>query len=97
MTIFYADDKVFLKELNVMHELGVLCHVVRTVERIARENHITRIKYITLEVGDASGYVPYYLDKLFPHALQCCPEIGTPVLKLVNVTGNRLQIKDFGY
>lgn len=80
-----------------MHELGVLCHVVRTVERIAKENRIGKIRYITLEVGDASGYVPYYLHKLFPHALEYCPGIGAPTLKLVNVPGDRLQIKDFGY
>lgn len=80
-----------------MHELGVLCHVVQTVRKIAAENNVNRIKHITLEVGNESGYIPYYLNKLFPNALQLVPEIGTPELKLVEVPGRKLQIKDFGY
>lgn len=80
-----------------MHELGVLCHVIRTVEKIAKENCITKIRYITLEVGRESGYVPSFLHKLFPSALQCCPGIGMPQLRLVEAPGHRLQIKDLGY
>lgn len=80
-----------------MHELGVLCHVIKTVHRIAQENNITEIKHITLEVGDESGYVPHFLTKLFPAALDCCPKIGTPELKLINAPGKSLQIKDLGY
>ena len=80
-----------------MHELGVLCHVVQTVGKAAKQNNIRRVRHITLEVGEDSGYVPYYLRKLFSHALQFVPEIGTPELKLVEVPGERLQIKDFGY
>lgn len=80
-----------------MHELGVLCHVVQTVGKAAKQNNIKHIKYITLEVGETSGYVPHYLNKLFPHALQYVPDLGTPELKLIEVPGNRLQIKEFGY
>ena len=80
-----------------MHELGVLCHVVRTVGKIAAANDVKHITYITLEVGEESGYVPYYLNKLFPNALQFAPQLGTPALKLINVPGKKLQIKDFGY
>ena len=80
-----------------MHELGVLCHVVQTVWKIAAANDVKRITYITLEVGESSGYVPYYLNKLFPNALQFVPEMGAPQLKLVSVPGRKLQIKDFGY
>ncbi len=80
-----------------MHELGVLRHVVQTVGKIAAANRVKRVKYITLEVGEESGYVPYYLNKLFPHALQYVPELGMPKLKLIEVPGRKLQIKDFGY
>ena len=80
-----------------MHELGVLRHVVRTVAQVAKENKIDMIKFITLEVGEESSYVPYYLNKLFPIAVQYYPEIGKPELKLVSVPGRGLKIKELGY
>ncbi|MDO4746635.1 MAG: hydrogenase/urease maturation nickel metallochaperone HypA [Bacillota bacterium] len=80
-----------------MHELGVLRHVVMTVARTAKANNIGKVKFITLEVGDESSYVPYYLEKLFPTAIEFYPEIGTPELRLINVAGKKLQIKDIGY
>ena len=42
-----------------MHELGVLTHIVKTVARTAQAHNIRRVKHITLEVGEASGYVTY--------------------------------------
>lgn len=80
-----------------MHELGVLCHVVKSVHRIAKENNISQVRHITLEVGEESGYVPHFLTKLFPSAIDLYPEIGTPELKLIMVPGASLQIKEFGY
>lgn len=80
-----------------MHELGVLRYVVMTVAKLAKENKISEIKFITLEVGEESSYVPHYLEKLFPTALRFHPEIGVPELKLIQVVGNKLQIKEFGY
>lgn len=80
-----------------MHELGVLRYVVMTVAKSAKQNNIGEIKYITLEVGEESSYIPYYLEKLFPTALRFHPEIGVPELKLIQVAGTKLQIKEFGY
>lgn len=80
-----------------MHELGVLRHVVMTVAKSAKENNIDGIKYITLEVGEESSYVPHYLEKLFPVALKFHPELGSPELKIKQVAGTKLQIKEFGY
>ena len=80
-----------------MHELGVLRHIVKTVAQVAKDNQIDAIKFITLEVGEESSYVPYYLNKLFPIAVQYYPEIGKPELKLAMVPGRGLQIKELGY
>ena len=80
-----------------MHELGVLRYVVKTVARVAKENLIKEVKFITLEVGNESSYVPHYLHKLFPIAIRYYPEIGTPELKLLEVSGRGLQIKEIGY
>ena len=80
-----------------MHELGVLRHIVRTVAKVAKENQIEKVKFITLEVGTESSYLPYYLNKLFPIAIEYYPEIGKPELKLIQVPGRGLQIKELGY
>lgn len=80
-----------------MHELGILNHVVRTVDRIAKENGIHKIEHITLEVGEASGCVPVFLEKLFPIAIEKQPKMQEAELKIVMAEGKGLSIKDIGY
>lgn len=80
-----------------MHELGVLRHVIRTVEGVAQKNAIPRILYVTLEVGEASGFVPRYLEKLFPIAAEFATVTRDAQLRLVMVPGRGLVIRDIGY
>lgn len=44
-----------------MHELGIIVHISRTLEKLAVENELTKISVVTLEVGQASGIVPEFL------------------------------------
>lgn len=44
-----------------MHELGIADAVLKTVERIAREQELAAVRSITVEVGDLSGVVPHFL------------------------------------
>lgn len=80
-----------------MHELGVLYQAVKTVDRIAREHHIRRVKHITLEVGESSGYVPLFFEKLFPVATDQFPLLQGAQLRIQMAPGRGLQIKDIGY
>ena len=80
-----------------MHELGVLCQIVKKVNHIAEENKIQQVKHITLEVGEASSFVPVFLEKLFPVAVENFPAFSTCVLKIEKTTGKGLVIKDIGY
>ena len=80
-----------------MHELGVLCQIVKKVNNIAEENGIKRVKYITLEVGENSSFVPVFLERLFPVAIEKFPVIENAELKMVIVPGKNLVIKDIGY
>ncbi|MBE5877409.1 MAG: hydrogenase maturation nickel metallochaperone HypA, partial [Lachnospiraceae bacterium] len=34
-----------------MHELGVVFHIVKSVKRIAKENNLSEIASVTVEVG----------------------------------------------
>ena len=80
-----------------MHELGVLHHIVKTVNGIAEKNQIPRVKHIALEVGEASGFVPQYMHKLFPVATDSCPVLQQAELRIVTVPGTGLVIKEIGY
>ncbi len=80
-----------------MHELGVLNQVVRTVSRIADQNHIDKIKHITLDVGIDSTFVPVFLTKLYPVAIDRMELLKGSELKINMVPGTGLQIKDIGY
>ena len=80
-----------------MHELGVLHQVVKTARRIAEENQIRRIKHITLEVGAVSGFVPQYLTKLCPVAVDGSPVLKRAELRIEMVEGRGLSIKEIGY
>ncbi len=80
-----------------MHELGVLCQIIKKVNDIALKNGIEKVKYITLEVGESSSFVPIFLEKLFPIAIEKFPVLQKAVLKILRVPGKNLVIKDIGY
>lgn len=52
-----------------MHELGILYHVVKTLEEIEYAEDLSVIESITLEVGELSGVVPKYLEECWPAAI----------------------------
>jgi len=51
-----------------MHELGVLNSMVHTIENIIKEQHLTKVHKLVIEVGELSGIVPRYLEQCFPAA-----------------------------
>ncbi len=44
-----------------MHELGIVFHVIRAVEGIGREQKLTDVASVTLELGEVSGAIPHEL------------------------------------
>ena len=75
----------------------MLRQVVKTVGKVAEENHIAQVKFITLEVGMSSGYVPAYLTKLFPVAADPYPPLRNTELRIVTLSGRGLTIKEIGH
>ena len=53
-----------------MHELGVVFHVIKTVEEVAKENDITEIKSVTLEIGEVSTVIEEYLRKCWKWSVE---------------------------
>ncbi len=58
-----------------MHELGVVFHVIRTVEEVARENALTEIRSVTLELGEVSAVIDTYLENCWKWAVANRTEI----------------------
>lgn len=40
-----------------MHELGIVFHIIKTLEQVGEENHLTSISTVTLQLGEVSGVV----------------------------------------
>lgn len=80
-----------------MHELGVLSYAIKTVDKVAEENGVERIKFITLDVGEESGFVPDYLHKLFPVAIDGKDRFDGASLNIYTVSGKGLVIKEIGF
>lgn len=45
-----------------MHELGIVFHIIRSVEEIGRQNGVKRVDAVTLELGEVSGVLENYLQ-----------------------------------
>jgi len=80
-----------------MHELGVLTQALKRVQRAADEKGIGRVKYITLEVGEVSGFVPAYFRRLYPAARELFPATADSELRIVMAPGKGLVIKEMAY
>jgi hydrogenase nickel incorporation protein HypA/HybF len=48
-----------------MHELGLMDAVIRTVGRIIKDENITHVRKIVLEVGELSGTVPHFITDCY--------------------------------
>ena len=58
-----------------MHELGVVFHVIKKVEEVAKENELTEIKSVTLEIGEVSTVIEDYLRKCWKWSVEKKSEI----------------------
>jgi len=53
-----------------MHEIGVVKQVVRTVEDFAKENNITEVSEIVLDIGELSLVIPKYVEEIYAIAVE---------------------------
>lgn len=56
-----------------MHELGVVFHIMDSLETVARENQVTHIEGVTVEVGEVSTVIPHYLTDCWEWAIRKRP------------------------
>ena len=60
-----------------MHELGTVFYVIREVEQVVEENHLTKVASVTLEIGEVSGIIPYYLTDCWQYLKEAELKIET--------------------
>lgn len=73
-----------------MHELGTIVYVINTVEKLCKEQELSTVKSVTLEVGELSGIVPEYLVDFFNYARK-----NTEFLKEAELKINTLNAVTF--
>ena len=73
-----------------MHEIGVLSKAVELAEKTAMENHAERIHFVTLEIGELTGYIPVFFEKYFPIVTEDKPLFQGARLQLQIVKGEGL-------
>ena len=66
-----------------MHELGIVFHIIKSVESVAKENALSEIASVTLELGEVSTVIPSYLTDCWKWATD-----KTDILK-----GARLEVE----
>lgn len=52
-----------------MHELGIVFHVIDTVNEIAAENQVTKVNSVTVEIGEVSLVVPALFEDCWKWAV----------------------------
>ena len=45
-----------------MHELGLVSHVIKTIENLCEEQQLAQVISVTLQIGEVSGILPEYLS-----------------------------------
>lgn len=44
-----------------MHELGIVFHIIDSIEKVGKENQLSVVSNVTLEIGEVSGVLDSYL------------------------------------
>ena len=52
-----------------MHELGIVMEIVKVVDNLAKEQGITAVDTIVLQIGELSPVVPKYIEECYPAAI----------------------------
>lgn len=55
--------------MRQLHELGVVCEVVRMVQEVAAEQRLEQIQTLVLQIGQLSPMIPAYVRQCFPAAV----------------------------
>lgn len=52
-----------------MHELGIVYEVIKIVDSFVKENELTKVDKIVLEIGQLSQAIPRFIESCYPAAV----------------------------
>lgn len=55
---------------EILHEISIMMEVVRYVENFARQNGVTKIQTLVLQIGELSSVVPRYIKACYPVCIE---------------------------
>ncbi len=65
-----------------MHEMGIVTHLAKTLDALSKEQNITRIGSVTLQVGEVSGIMTDYFTDCWEYFRGRYPTLKDAGLKL---------------
>ncbi len=68
-----------------MHELGVVFHVIKSVEDVAKEHEVREIQSVTLRLGEVSTVIPDYLTDCWNWAVKRTEILKDAQLKIETI------------
>ena len=68
-----------------MHEMGIVLHVAKTLDETAKEQNLTKIGSVTLEVGEVSGIITDLFVDCWNYFKGRHPVLAESELKLVTI------------
>ena len=60
-----------------MHELGIVYEVIKVVDNFVKENDLTKVEKIVLEIGQLSQAIPRFIEECYPAAVDETPYENT--------------------
>ncbi|GAA4890234.1 hydrogenase maturation nickel metallochaperone HypA [Ferrimonas pelagia] len=72
-----------------MHELGVVIEVVRNVRNVVKQNELSEVESITLQIGQLCSMIPKYVKECYPAAVDGT-ELEQTELKIEVIPANGL-------
>ena len=70
-----------------MHELGIVFSVMDSLETVAKENDVKSIHSVTLQIGEVSAVIPYYLTDCWEWARKKRPLLEECEMKVEVIPG----------
>ena len=53
-----------------MHELGIVFHIIETIEDVAKEQNLKEVSSVTVQIGEVSTVIPHYLEDCWKWAVK---------------------------
>ncbi|MBO4446484.1 MAG: hydrogenase maturation nickel metallochaperone HypA [Clostridia bacterium] len=70
-----------------MHEIGTLYEIVKSVEKVAIDNHAQKVEFIELDLGELTGMLPIFFEKYYPIVIEERPLFKNSSLKINEIKG----------